>query len=149
MGKKKKTCYLAGAMEFAHNEGINWRRAYQKTLDEIGIKCVIPNDEEKEIKKDINMSYLKEHDIDRYVDIIRKFIDQDLKFVETVDMIVVRWEGEVTSGTIHEVGYAYQLQKPTYLVSSFKNKDIPGWFLSCFTKRFYTLKELIEFLKEG
>lgn len=147
--KKKKLCYLAGPMEFAHNEGINWRRAYEKALAELAIDCIIPNDEEKAIKKNIKMPDLKETDIDRYIEIMRAFIDQDLKFVETVDMIIVRWEGETTTGTVHEVGYAYQLRKPTYLVSSLKNKDIPGWFLACFTKKFSSLKDLLAFLKEG
>ena len=145
--RKKRTCYLAGPMEYAHNEGINWRRTYAKALEECSISCIIPNDEEKEIKKNINMSDLKENDIEKYIEILRAFIDQDLKFVETVDMIIVRWEGELTTGTVHEVGYAYQLKKPTYLVSSLKNKDIPGWFLACFTKKFSTMTELMDFLK--
>jgi len=146
--KNKKLAYLAGPMECDHNEGLNWRRTYEKTLGKVGIKCIVPNDEEKHIKKNINVKELKKTDIDKYISIIREFIKQDLKFVDTVDMIIVRWEGQPTAGTIHEVGHAFEQRKPCYLVSSLPNEDVLGWFLACFTKRFYSLKELVEFLKD-
>jgi nucleoside 2-deoxyribosyltransferase len=145
----KKTIYLAGPMEHDYNEGLNWRRSYEKALGEINIKCVVPNDEERDIKKNISMKSLKKNDIEKYISIMRQFIKQDLLFVDTVDMIVVRWEGQPTAGTIHEVGHAFEIGKPCYLVSSLPNEEILGWFLACFTKKFSSLKELIEFLREG
>lgn len=140
--------YLVGAMENAPDDGIKWRRRFAKELGKLNIECIIPNDKEKEILKNIDIKKLKKDDIDKYIEIIRKFISMDLKFVEKVDAIICYWDGTYSSGTIHEVGYAYQLKKPTYLVSSVDEVDIPGWFLSCFTKRFYSLKHLIEHLKE-
>lgn len=150
--KKKKTsllAYLAGAMEYAYNEGINWRRIYQKILaKECNISAIIPNDEEKKIKKDYNFNYLKENNLDKYIEIMRQFIDADLQFVESVDMLIVRWEGERTAGTVHEVGHAYQIGTPCYLVTSKKPIEVPGWFLACFTKYFPSLKALVQYLKQ-
>ena len=143
-----KNVYLAGPMEYAHNEGLNWRRAYERAFNELGIKSVIPNDEEKHIKREYNMSWLKENDLPTYIKLIREFIDMDLKFVEKVDMIVVRWEGERTAGTIGEAQHAYLLNKPTYLVTSLNLIEVPGWFLACFTKTFKTLKELTTYIRE-
>ena len=94
------------------------------------------------------MTDLKKNDIEKYISIMRQFIKQDLDFVDAVDIIIVRWEGQKTAGTVHEVGHAFEQGKPCYLVSSVPNEDILGWFLACFTKRFFSLKELIEFLKE-
>ena len=148
MRKKNKTAYLAGAMESLKDEGLLWRRQFDAALKPIRIKSVIPNDEEKDIKKNNNMAELKKSDINKYIKIIRSFISMDLKFVEEVDMLIVKWEGEQTYGTVHEVGYAYQLKKPCYLVSSKPTYEIPGWFLACFTKKFSTLQELIGFLME-
>ena len=147
MRKKNKTVYLAGAMESLADEGLSWRRQFSTVLQSIGIKSIIPNDEEKNIKEKYNMAELKKTDIDKYIEIIRAFISMDLKFVENVDMLIVKWEGEVTSGTIHEVGYAYQLGKPCYLVTSKLPHEVPGWFLACFTKTFTNLDSLISYLK--
>lgn len=146
--KSKCLCYLAGPMEKDHNEGLNWRRSYEKALNKIGIECVVPNDVEKDIKKDVDMKDLKRNNIEKYISIIRQFIIQDLKFVEEVDIVIARWEGQPTAGTVHEVGHAFEKNKPYYLVSSLPNEEILGWFLACFTKKFSTLKELVEFLKE-
>jgi len=143
-----KNVYLAGPMEYAHNEGLNWRRAYERAFKAIGINCVIPNDEEKNIKRENDMGWLKEHNLPRYIEILREFIRMDLEFVETVDLVIVRWEGEQTAGTIHEVGKAYEIGKPAYLVTSLKPVDVPGWFLACFTQTFTSLKDLIKHVKQ-
>lgn len=147
MKKTNKTGYLAGPMESAVDEGIAWRRKFSRALKNIGIDSIIPNDEEIQIKKEYDLPELKKTDIDKYIKIIRSFIEMDLKFVKAVDMLIVKWEGEMSSGTFHEVGYAYQLKKPCYLVTSKQLYEVPGWFLSCFTKVFPDLNALITHLK--
>jgi len=148
MKKSSKTAYLAGPMENLKDEGLAWRRRFSRALKKIGIDSIIPNDEEIQIKQEYNLPELKKTDIDKYIEIIRSFIEMDLKFVESVDMLVVKWEGEMSSGTFHEVGYAYQLGTPCYLVTSKALHEVPGWFLSCFTKVFSELDVLIWYLKE-
>jgi len=153
----KKVCYLAGAMESKGDAGLKWRREYQKILKDLDISCIIPNDEEDNIIKNLNIKELKKTDIkelkktdiNKYIKIIREFIKQDLKFIDNSDMVIVKWNGERSSGTFHEVGHAYEIGKPTYLVSSLSNENILGWFLACFTKRFYNLNELVRYLKDN
>jgi nucleoside 2-deoxyribosyltransferase len=143
-----KTAYLAGPMEKDINEGIGWRRQYEKELKVFGIDCIVPNDIEAQIKEEVDIWDLKSKDIDKHIEIIRQFIKQDLKIVEKSDMLIVKWEGQPTAGTIHEVGYAYQLGKPCYLISKCSNMEILSWFLACFTKKFYSFEEFKNFLKE-
>ena len=146
MSENNKLAYLAGAMEFTTDRGAIWRRRYSEALEECGITSISPLDGEDKIKKGHKMRELKKTDIDQYIDIMRQIIDRDLTIVRKVDMLVVSWEGEVSTGTCHEVGYAYQLGKPCYLVTSMSDEDVPGWFLACFTERFSTLEKLVDFL---
>jgi len=148
--KKNKVAYLAGAIEILEDEGIYWRRIFSKALKRYNIDCIIPNDEEGQvkIKEKVDLKEMKKVDIDRYVEIVRGFIKMDLEFVETADMFIVKWEGELTSGTFHETGYAYQLKKPCYLVTSKPLCEVPGWFLACCTKTFPNLDALLKFIKE-
>ena len=144
-----KVAYLAGCMEYAADKGLSWRLKFEEELNKLGIKCIIPNKEEKDlIKGDVKMSELKISDLDRYLYIMRLIIERDLDFVENSDIFIANWNGERGAGTIHEAGYAYQLGKPSYLVSSLKDEDIPGWFLACFVKKFSTLDELVCYLEE-
>lgn len=143
-----KAAYLAGAMETISDEGLSWRREFSDALKNIGIKCFIPNDEEKKLKKHNNMKELKNTNIKKYIKIMRQFIAMDLNFVQQSDFLIAKWNGEQTTGTVHETGYAYQLRIPTYLVTSVPTNQIPGWFLACFTKIFASLDELIKFLKK-
>jgi nucleoside 2-deoxyribosyltransferase len=148
--KKQKTAYLAGAMESVADEGLGWRRKFSRVLkNKVNVKCIIPNDEEKNIKKRVNMAKVKRTDPEKYLRVMREFIRMDLEFVESVDMIVIKWEGEATFGTVHEAGWAYQLKKPCYLITGIEEHKLPGWFYACCTKVFHSLDELIEHLKEN
>ena len=143
-----KKAYLAGPMEYDKDAGIGWRLQYQERLKELSISCVIPELEEDFITNQAELNDLKKNNVPKYVKIMRQLIDLDLNFVETLDLLVVNWEGQRMSGTVHEVGYAYQLGKPTYLVTTRPSEEIPGWFLACFTEVFGHVDELIAHLKE-
>ena len=146
--KKNKVAYLAGAMEYAPDEGFPWRHLLSSALRDINIESIIPNDVEEKLKMGYNIDKLKKTDITLYVEIMRSFIKADLELIESVDMVIVNWNGEKTSGTFHEVGYAYQLGKPCYLITSKPLCEVPGWFLSCFTKIFTNTSELTRYLTE-
>jgi len=148
MKKVNKSAYLAGPMEFVEDEGLAWRRKFSRALKKVGVKCIIPNDEEKQIKKRVDMAKLKKTDLRKYVKIIREFIRMDLEFIDNVDMLIVKWEGEVSAGTMGEVTYAYKIGKPNYLVTSVPLQDVPGWFLACCTAVFPSMEKLIEYFKE-
>ena len=142
MKKKVEKVYLCGPMEFAANNGLDWRLEARDELAQIGISCIIPNEEEADLKPENGWDWLKINREGEYINLMRKIIERDLGFVEEADVLVGRWEGERMSGTIHEVGYAYQLGKPIYLISTQPITVIPGWFLACCTKRFQTVQEV-------
>lgn len=146
---ENKLAYLAGAMEMVSDGGDAWRREYDKELSKLKIRCIIPNDEEKDIKRDVNMKSLKSEDIEKYISIMRDFMRADLIFIEACDYFITHWEGEVSAGTMGEATFAFRMKKPSFLVSSLPTKEIPGWFLACFDKKFSTLDELLTFLQEG
>lgn len=142
-----KTCYLAGSMEYSQDEGTSWRIKYKEALKKYGINCIIPNEEEKKISHNVDIKKLKKENIEKYIITMRDIIKMDLSLIDTVDMLIVKWDGEVSTGTTHEVGYAYQLGKPVYLISSVPVCDIPGWFLACFTEIFPSFEEILLFFE--
>jgi len=146
--ENNKIAYLCGPMEYADDNGDEWRREYASKLLELNIRSIVPNNEEKKIKGIYSMNELKKSNIGKYIQIMREFIRMDLTFVEAADVIITRWEGEASAGTIHEAGKAYELGKPCYLITSRSDKEVLGWFLACFTKIFNSLDELVEYLKD-
>ena len=147
--KSKLRVYLAGPMEYAAGAGLPWRLEYKKALKKLDMDCVIPNKEEKNVRGIKDLDNFKKNNITAYIQVMRKIIDLDLNFVETLDFIVVSWEGERMSGTVHEVGHAYEIKKPVYLVTSKPWEEVPGWFLACCSSMFHSLDELIAYLKQA
>ena len=74
------------------------------------------------------------------------FIIPDINIVRSSDLLIIRWNGERMSGTIHEAGEAFLLGVPVYLVTNQPIEEIPGWFLSCCTEAFQSLSCLLLFL---
>ena len=142
-----KSVYLCGAMESLPDNGKTWRDEYKKTLhNEFGFRCISPNDEEEELIKGVDISYLKRFDKELYTKYVKEFIKMDLKFVENVDMLVCKWDGEKITGTVHEIGYAYQLGKPVYLITTVDFVDMAGWLIGCVSKIFSSFEEFKDYL---
>jgi hypothetical protein len=149
MSKKRNiTAYLAGPMEYAQSAGKHWRLRYKQELDKLGIDCIIPEFAEKFITDQAELNRLKKEDIPEYKRIMRQLIYLDLQFVEDVDIIITRWEGEPTSGTIGEAQHSHLCETPNYLVTSKPLTEVPGWFLACFDAEFSNLTEVIEHIKQ-
>jgi nucleoside 2-deoxyribosyltransferase len=147
--KSEKLVYLAGPMEDAEDNGLEWRVNFRESLKQFNLNCIVPEEhEEGLIPEGTNIRKLKKDNIQEYIKYIRKFMELDLNFVEDADFIIVKYEGEETSGTIGEAQYAYQLRKPVILISSLPEEKISGWFLSCCSVKLNSLEELIEYLKE-
>ena len=146
--QNRLSCYLGGPMEFTLDEGLPWRIEFQKELAAIGVDCILPNEEEKKfINSQEEFNKLKTTNITEYIKIMRQFIEQDLKFVNEVDLLVINWTGEKMSGTIGEAQEAYLNNCPVYLVTNQPVEEIPGWFLACCAKVFRSLNQLINYLK--
>lgn len=149
MSNKKIVAYLAGPMDHASDKGIMWRRHYSKILKEkFNIECIVPNDEEKDVLANVDLTELKEKDFDSFTRIMKKIIVMDLEFVKKADLTIVRWNGEPMAGTVGEATLAFDLGKRSYLVCNRPTRELPHWFAGCFTKIFRTFKELIAQLEE-
>lgn len=145
----RRRAYLAGPMEYSDDNGLGWRLQYREVLKPLNIQCVVPNEEEEDIIAGVNLQLLKRTDVEAHNKILHQFIEQDLEFVRTVDMIIIRWEGERMSGTIGEAQHAFLHNQPVYLVTTQPIHTVPGWFLSCCTKTFETVNQLVDFLGRG
>ena len=145
--KKKQTAYLAGPMEYAKKNGRGWRIRYKQELEKIGINCIIPEFHERDITNEKEMKRLKLENINLYIEKMRQLIALDIEFVQSVDMVIVKWNGEVMSGTIGEVQEAYLQFVPAYLVTEYDLSTVPGWFLACFERTFRNFKQLKQYLK--
>ena len=146
--------YLSGGMEFAKGEGVDWRMemdewirrvlhhtAYNPNIEsDAFLARMLPNGGFRE---------LKHQDIDRYVSLVREFVDKDShEIAEMTDYVVCKWDESAQrgAGTKGEVTMARYSQKPVYMVTTMSLVDIPGWVLGCTTKIFGSFEELKAFL---
>lgn len=147
--EEELSAYLAGPMEYAEDYGMGWRVRIREALNPIGIRCILPNEEEaKFVGSQAELNEIKKNDPQRYKNIMRQFIKQDLEFVESVSMIITKWEGERMAGTIGEAQHAYLSNQVAYLITSKKFEEIPGWFAACYDKIFESEEEFISFMEE-
>ena len=137
-------------MEFAPDHGKVWREEYRDLLKEyLEIDSIIPEEKEYLIANHKNLIDLKRENIFEYVNYMREIIKLDLSLVDQADLVIVRWECEMISGTVHEVARAYETNKPCYLVTSKPFHEVPGWFLALFTEIFESIACLMMFLADG
>lgn len=151
-GKKKKskmTVYLAGAIEATDDEGRTWREQYQKELAEIGIEAWIPNDLnfEHELTMEQWVVLKSKDDLTEFKTEFRKrIIGPDIAAVDAANIIIVRWDGERTTGTAHEVGRAFMRGQMVFLVTPRPFREVPAWMLACVEAEFHDLEDLKKYL---
>jgi hypothetical protein len=153
---KTLRAYLSGGMEFAKGEGIDWRMEMDAWIRKHLHHTVYnPNLESSALLSrllpDGNFRDLKQQDIERYVSIVREFVDSDSREIaERTDYVVCNWDESAQrgAGTKGEVTMARFTQKPVYMVTTMKLTEVPGWVLGCTTKVFQSFDELRAFLLE-
>ena len=149
--------YLSGGMEYAENEGINWRREIQNWIEsKLHHSVFNPNIESDNFFKknypDVDFREIKKSNLKLYQEIVRHLVDIDCKEIAAhSDYIICYWDdGAVKgAGTKGELTMAKYFGKPVYLVTSFPPQDIPGWVLGCTTKLFNSFDELKLFLLDS
>jgi hypothetical protein len=144
-----RLAYLAGrSIESPEDKGFSWRCKYSFKLNkELDIKCIMQNNGEESDGCDIH--YLRRIDPKLFKRRIfcSKVIDVGANSVESADMVIVKWNGESVSKTMHEIRHAYEVNTPCFLVTELEVRNIPCWFLTYFTRIFCNLDELILYLK--
>ena len=146
--------YLSGAMEYAKNDGADWREEITLWLIEnLNHSVIDPVVESKKLiknYKEVEFRSWKQTDPKKYIDIIRIAIKKDLDaVVNKADYIICLWDENVFkgAGTASEVTFAYYHKKPIYLVNKLPINDLSGWVMSCATEivnDFESLKVLLK-----
>jgi len=152
--RKKLNAYLSGGMEYAQNEGADWRRDLQHWLKtELGHTAFNPALESARFRarrlKTEDFRALKSDDVQRYTRLVRILIDKDLGAItRRSDYVICLWDHRARkgAGTVGELTVARTLRKPVYMVTRISPQNIPGWILGCTSHRFRTFNELKAFL---
>jgi hypothetical protein len=144
-------------MEYAVNEGKDWRNAMQQWLEhEMGCEVFNPNEESARFFRTHypfdNFRSLKREDLPLYQTIASRLVDLDCKEIaERSDFLICYWDESAMkgAGTKGELTMAKYFHKPVYLVTSIPNHEIPGWVLGCATEIFSSFEELMTFLRSA
>jgi hypothetical protein len=146
--------YLSGGMEYAADEGRDWRQTLHIWLTE-NLKCEVfnPNIESDKFfareYPSIDFRVLKEKDIAQYATIVRQLVEIDsTEIAEQSDLVICYWDESAMrgAGTKGELTIAKYFDKPVYMVTSMSPQEIPGWELGCTSLVFSSFHELKEFL---
>jgi hypothetical protein len=153
---KRPRVYLSGGMEYAADEGRDWRSTLQDWLEQT-LKCTVfnPNYESDQflyrICPDVDFRALKRNDLSKFTAIVSQVVDLDCdEIAKRSDFVICYWDASAMrgAGTKGELTIAKYFGKPVYLVTSIPHDDIPGWVLGCTTRVFPSFDELKAFLQE-
>jgi hypothetical protein len=150
----KRRVYLSGGMEYAPGEGRDWRDLMEAWLTEtLGWESFNPNSESDRMLAALcpgqDMRALKSDDPPAYRRIVAQLVDHDCREVAVrSDLVICYWEESAMrgAGTKGEITMARYFGKPVYMVTTFPQRDIPGWVLGCTTRFFASFDELKAFL---
>jgi hypothetical protein len=152
--RKRLRAYLSGGMEYAANEGVDWRNEIHEWIRKtLGHAVFNPNHEsERYLARKLpagNLRELKFRDVETFTKIVRGIVQLDSKEVaERSDYVLCYWDksAQLGAGTKGELTLARFFGKPVYMVTSMKMEEIPGWVLGCVTHIFSSFSELKLFL---
>ena len=157
MRRKRLRAYLSGGMEYAKNEGGDWRKELNTWLKKDFDHSVFnPSAKSKEflakLKLQNRFRLMKETNIEDYISIVKKFVDIDSKEIATrSDYVVCYWDrsAQQGAGTKGELTLARYFNKPIFMITSISKKEIPGWVLGCVDHFFTSFDEFkIFFVKK-
>lgn len=152
-----KRVYLSGGMEYAPDEGRDWRQMLQEWLIAT-LRCEVfnPNVESDKFFSSqypgLDIRALKQKDIAHFASIMARLVEIDSREIaERSDLVICHWDESAMkgAGTKGELTIARYFGKPVYMVTAVPYGSIPGWVLGCTTLIFGSFEELKEFLSLG
>ncbi|MFH0989764.1 MAG: hypothetical protein V1799_07095 [bacterium] len=154
MKHKRLKAYLSGGMEYAHREGMDWRKDIEIWLKKnLGHTVFNPNTESEKylLKRKLKDEFrtLKTSDTMRFIRVVHRIVDLDSREIAAKsDYVICLWDegAQRGAGTQGEVTIARFYKKPVYLVTEMSLTNIPGWVLGCTTKIFPSFTQLQNFL---
>ncbi len=153
--KKTLTVYLAGAIEYAPDNGCAWRKALTDFLHaELGHTVFNPCLEENHVltpEEFREFRQWKETDLPRFRQTVRKIIHTDLTtLLNRIDYIICLWDEYVLqgAGTHGELTLAFWHHIPVYMVSHIPIPQMSSWIIGCTTELFTNFEDLKRFLRK-
>jgi hypothetical protein len=148
--------YLSGGMQFAENEGADWRRDVSKWLKETGYFpldiCAL--DQAYAAKYGHFLRNINKDDyLQRKSNIRKHFIETDLNLVvNDSDALFVLYDESVRrgAGTISECQIAFSNDIPVFVISAWEDweNEVPGWLQALSTKIFTSFTSLEIYMKQ-
>src|SRR5512137_2318929 len=150
MEHRNQRVYLSGGMEYAADEGRDWRSSLQEWLErEMGCTVFNPNRESDLFLRThlpgIDFRALKETDLIRFQQTVARLVDLDCtEIAERSDYVLCYWDESAMrgAGTKGELTMARYFGKPVYVVTAIPLQDIPGWVLGCTDRIFPSFEAL-------
>ncbi len=149
------TAYLAGAIEYAPDNGCAWREEITRFLNtELGHQVFNPCLEENHVLTPEEFRHFREwkrSDLPRFRQTVRKIIHTDLTtLLNRIDYIICLWDEYVLhgAGTHGELTLAFWHNIPVYVVSYIPVERMSSWIIGCSTELFTDFNQLQEFLRQ-
>jgi hypothetical protein len=154
MKQKTVRVYLSGGMEYAQNEGIDWRQDLDSWIRKsLGHKVFNPNVESEKVLAKLlpnsDFRLLKSIDLKTYLKIARRYVFLDSKEIAIrTNYVICYWDQSAQrgAGTKGELTIARYFNKPVFMVTRIQKEKIPGWVLGCVTEFFSSFEQLKKFL---
>jgi len=144
------TAYLSGAMEYAPDQGIEWRKEISSLLKErLGHEVYNPNEERNKVlseEEELHFRIWKENDEEKFKTLMNRIIDTDLSHLtEKSDYVICKWDKYAAKGggTHGEITVAYYNKIPVFLLSEMPRNRISSWILGCSEKYFFDVESLL------
>jgi hypothetical protein len=155
MNHRHRRVYLSGGMEYAADEGRDWRGRLQEWLEgELGCTVFNPNHESERFFQTRlpgrDFRKLKEIDPSLFQQTVAQLVDLDCREIaERTDYVLCYWDESAYrgAGTKGELTMARYFRKPVYMVTRIPQHEIPGWVLGCTTKTFPSFDDLKTYLQ--
>ena len=155
MGKLDESImYLSGAMEFANDNGVAWRRQFVKKAMDAGLKIYFIDPTNKPGRKHGNAedreyqnTLRREGRFQELASYVHKYRRDDLRFCDFLDAAIVVIDPKIPSwGTANEVFVCETEHKPMFVIIEGGLSKLPNWCFDVFDLDlvFGSIEEVIE-----
>ncbi len=142
--------YLAGAISWVKdNSFMEWRSDMMRFLEDLHFEGVNPlgkyaDPQEEKLKVEALVTGGNDEMARDYIQ--QRIIDADLTLLEGCDAVIAFCPC-YSAGTFAELGVAYSLGKPIYIVTDMARDKMGAWVLGLSTRLFGSFDELKAYLK--
>ena len=150
-------CYLAGAMSYAPDGGVEWRAQIRDYLEPLKLHWFDPINRPSHFPVENNETRQLLHeakqrgDYDTASEMMRKIRHGDLRMVILSDFVIAHIDIRVpTYGTMEELTLANQLGKPILIWCKQGKAEAPDWIFSMIPHQtiFSELTSIYEYLRQ-